>query len=60
MDPNIAELHLVLHEVSVMGANDSEVGDISRLIQQVEGGRLDPRHAVATAQQIRDRKQSYH
>ncbi len=47
-------------EVAVMGANDSEHGDLEELLAQVKEGKITPTQAIERAYRIRDRKNEYH
>lgn len=50
----------IMEEVAVMGANDSELPDLERLIAGMKERKYRPKEAMEKAVFIRDRKQDYH
>ena len=60
MDEAIAAISFIMQECSVMGANDSEMPELSRLIGDVRNGRIDPAKAVSQAESIKESKMDYH
>lgn len=50
----------IMAEVSVMGANSSELPDLENLISDMKEGKHLPKEAMDKAVFIRDRKQDYH
>ena len=53
-------VNMVLQEISVMGANNSEFFEISQILKNLEEGNIDPEQAVQEAEQIKSSKQDYH
>jgi len=59
-DQAIAEIGGIMHQVSVMGFNDSEIPTLMRLMDDVKTGKINPEEALTEAHSILDRKQDYH
>lgn len=54
------EILAIRDEVAVMGANDSEIPNLNRIIEKLEKGEINPLDAIKAAREIQDRKASYH
>lgn len=55
----VLEIGVLRQECSVMGANDSEIIELSKLMEQVKAGEIDPSEAVKKARFIRHGKMEY-
>jgi hypothetical protein len=55
-----AEIAMIMQEVAVMGANDSEMGILKELQNKVRKQEVSPKEAVSQAVAIRESKQDYH
>jgi hypothetical protein len=55
-----AEILMIMQEVAVMGANDSEMGALRRIQAKLKSQELSPKDAVTEAITIRESKQDYH
>lgn len=56
----VAEIGVIRDQVSVMGANDSEIPTLIKLMEDVQADKIDPKEALTQAHLILDRKQNYH
>ncbi len=54
------KIQTILHEISVMGANDYEFPTIQHILKSLRAGEIEPREAVRQVQAIRNSKQDYH
>jgi len=59
-DEAMAEINFIMQECSVMGANDSEIPTLNRLIKEIEAEEIEPAEALRQAYEIRNSKQDYH
>ena len=50
------QVHGIMSEVSVMGANDSEFEGFRQILTELQAGKITPNEAVKQAIDIRDRK----
>jgi len=50
----------ILTEVSMMGANDSEIPELKNIIKELEEGKCNPKNAVRRAHEIKSSKMDYH
>jgi len=59
---NEAMAEIATHEarIQVMGANDSETGDLIRIRREMTDGKITPDQGVARAYEILNSKQDYH
>lgn len=55
-----AEIVMIMQEVAVMGANESEMGDLRNIRTRLKSQEISPKDAVTEAIAIRDSKQDYH
>ncbi|MCC7436671.1 hypothetical protein IT402_02240 [Candidatus Nomurabacteria bacterium] len=55
-----AEINMVMQEVSVMGANDHELGTLREILDDLKKERISPQEAITKAVNIRESKQDYH
>lgn len=55
-----AEIVMIMQEVAVMGANDSEMGTLKELQGKLRKQEISPKDAVTQAIAIRESKQDYH
>jgi hypothetical protein len=60
LDQARAEILAVQGEIALMGANNSEFGDIAELLGKLERGEVEPAAAVQAAHLIQASKQDYH
>lgn len=56
----IAAIAFIMQECSAMGANDSELPDLTRLIESVRNDEIDPDEAIRQAESIKASKMDYH
>lgn len=56
----IMEIGEIMQDVSKVGANDSEIPDLRRVLDSLRKGVLEPQEAVAQAHRIKEGKQDYH
>lgn len=54
------EIGYIMQQCNIMGANDSEIGELMELTKQVKAKEKDPEEAVARAREILGSKQDYH
>lgn len=60
VDQALAEIGVIEGQVYVMGANDSEMGDIEQIRLKMRNEEITPEMAVTLAQRVLDSKQDYH
>lgn len=54
------KIRTILHEVQLMGANDSEPFEINQILDYLRKKQLTPEEALKKARSIQFRKQDYH
>lgn len=54
------EIEAIRREISVMGGNDSEFGELDNVLERLNNGTYSPERALAEARKIRDQKMDYH
>jgi hypothetical protein len=55
-----AEINMIMQEVAVMGANDSEMGALRDIQTKLRSQSISPKEAIEQAVSIRESKQDYH
>lgn len=50
----------VMQDVAVMGANDSELPTLNRIVERLKKGEITPEEALEQAFKIQDSKAAYH
>ncbi len=54
------EIMFIRQQVYLMAANDSELPEINRILEELEANKIDPNDAVEKVYQIKNSKQDYH
>lgn len=54
------EIKIILQDMYVMGANDSEKSDIDSILIKMKSSEISPEEAIKQAMAIKNSKQDYH
>jgi len=55
-----AQIQIILQEVAMLGANDSEIFNIREILEKIKNRLISTEEGIRQAIEIRDSKQDYH